>query len=738
MRTSNHVRPSLEPLEDRLALSTYYVSTAGNDGNAGGDTSPWRTLQAAADRVRAGDTVVVRAGTYVGFDLRTDGTASQRIQFLADSGVVINTRNSRTNDGINLEGADYVTIQGFEVANIGRAGIRSVLNQHVVIRNNYSHHNGYWGILTGFSDDLLIENNTCTNSVNEHGIYVSNSGDRPVIRNNITANNRANGIHMNGDVSLGGDGIISGALVENNVIYGNGVGGGSGINCDGVQNSRIQNNVLYNNLASGISLYRIDGGGASTGNVVANNTILVASGGRWAVNIRDASTGNTVVNNILYNYGTYRGSVSVSADSLAGFTSDYNVVMERFTTNDGNSVMTLAQWRAATGQDTHSVVATPAQLFVNVGANDYHLSATSPAIDRGTSSNAPTRDRDGNSRPAGAGFDIGAYERAGAPPVNQAPNAVDDNATTQRDVAVTITVLANDSDPDGDPLAVSVVTGPANGTVSVGANGVLIYTPNAGFVGTNTIVYQIADGRGGFDTATVFITVTAPPSTVQLETDPWDATRQALVVRGTSGDDTITFTSASSGTRVAVTVNGVARGSFLISSFTRIVVFAGAGNDTVDVANGLRVDAELRGEAGNDTLRGGGGNDLLLGGDGNDRLEGRRGRNVFVGGLGADTLIGSSGAGSYSDGSDLLIGGVLTHESNTAALKQIVQEWNSTRTYTERTSRLAAGTDGLPKLDATTVLNDNATDTLTGGAGTDWFFSLSDILTDRRTSERIN
>ena len=60
------------------------------------------------------------------------------------------------------------------------------LNHHVIIRNNTLDHNGNWGILTGFSDDLLIENNVASRSQVEHGIYVSNSGDRPVIRNNTS------------------------------------------------------------------------------------------------------------------------------------------------------------------------------------------------------------------------------------------------------------------------------------------------------------------------------------------------------------------------------------------------------------------------------------------------------------------------------------------------------------------------------------------------------------------------
>jgi parallel beta-helix repeat protein len=130
------------------------------------------------------------------------------------------------------------------------------VNHHVIIRGNTGDLNGRWGILTGFSDDILIENNVMSRSQAEHGIYVSNSGDRPVIRKNVVWGNRANGIHMNSDVSQGGDGIISGALVEANTIYGNGLGSGSDINCDGVQSSVFRNNLLYNNHASGISLYQ--------------------------------------------------------------------------------------------------------------------------------------------------------------------------------------------------------------------------------------------------------------------------------------------------------------------------------------------------------------------------------------------------------------------------------------------------------------------------------------------------
>ena len=107
--------------------AVYFVSADGSDGGSGTSEQAWRTLQHAADRVAAGDTVIVRAGDYAGFDLRSDGTASAPITFLGEAAARITTRNPRTPDGINLEGADHVVIDGFTVVNQPRAGIRAVL-----------------------------------------------------------------------------------------------------------------------------------------------------------------------------------------------------------------------------------------------------------------------------------------------------------------------------------------------------------------------------------------------------------------------------------------------------------------------------------------------------------------------------------------------------------------------------------------------------------------------------------
>src|SRR5439155_319271 len=79
-------------------------------------------------------------------------------------------------------------------------------------------------------------------------------------------------------------------------------------------------------------------------------------------------------------------------------------------------------------------------------------------------------------------------------PVNDAPVARDDSATTDEDTAVVINVLANDSDVDGDSLTAAVVSGPSHGTLTPSANGTCTYTPAANFNGSDSFTYKANDG----------------------------------------------------------------------------------------------------------------------------------------------------------------------------------------------------------------------------------------------------
>ena len=80
---------------------------------------------------------------------------------------------------------------------------------------------------------------------------------------------------------------------------------------------------------------------------------------------------------------------------------------------------------------------------------------------------------------------------------NGSPQAVDDAVTVDEDAGESsISVLANDADPDSDPLTVSSTTDPADGAVSIVA-GALLYTPDVDFHGEDGFEYTISDGRGG-------------------------------------------------------------------------------------------------------------------------------------------------------------------------------------------------------------------------------------------------
>lgn len=107
----------------------------------------------------------------------------------------------------------------------------------------------------------------------------------------------------------------------------------------------------------------------------------------------------------------------------------------------------------------------------------------------------------------GGEFTVDVFGAIGSAPTNAAPDALDDAAVTLEDTGVTTDVLGNDSDVDGDPLAVASFTQGAHGSVAVVPGG-LRYTPAGDWFGDDSFSYTVSDGRGGVDTAEVSVTVT--------------------------------------------------------------------------------------------------------------------------------------------------------------------------------------------------------------------------------------
>ncbi len=413
-----------------------YVATTGSDTDPGTQEHPWATLQHAVEVVDPGDTIVVAAGTYAGCRIQRPGKPDAPCTLKAEEGAKVvldrpgpsNRRRSVLEVGSGAGVVSHWVIDGLEVINSPMWGVNLGRTEYVTVQNCRVHDCHQTGIFTSFTDHVTIQFNESWNN-GEHGIYHSNSGDYPVIRGNRSHDNAGCGIHMNGDINMGGDGLISFAVVERNVIWGNGTRGGSAINCDGVSDSIIRNNLCYHNQASGISLYAIDGSEGSSRNQVLNNTLVMGPDGRWVINIpwwqrRSRPVGNVVMNNLLYTSNPATGSILIwGPEAVAA--SDYNVVVGRFSddgvigvevpvppaTRDaeaegGQRVLSLEEWRQG-GYDAHSVVASPEDLFVDAAGNDYQLRKGSPAAGMGKVLPEVTEDLEGHKR--GKEVDAGCY-----------------------------------------------------------------------------------------------------------------------------------------------------------------------------------------------------------------------------------------------------------------------------------------------------------------------------------------
>ena len=192
------------------------------------------------------------------------------------------------------------------------------------------------------------------------------------------------------------------------------------------------------------------------------------------------------------------------------------------------------------------------------------------------------------------------------PVANQVPNAIDDSTESTQDTAVVVDVLANDFDPDGDPLTLESVTQGANGAVTINPDGSVTHTPNHGFAGKSSFAYTISDGKGGSATAAVEVMVIEDSSnqapvavndaiTIQ---DKNPVTVNILANDSDPDGDTLTVTSVTQGSKGSVTTN--ADGTL---TYTPAKRFKNSDNFTYTITDGAASATAMV----TVTLQGGGG-----------------------------------------------------------------------------------------------------------------------------------
>ncbi len=327
-----------------------YVSPNGVDTNDGSQASPFRTIQKAADVAIPGITIHVLQGTYSPIIINISGTATAPITFISDpkgAASIVGSGDGKTKGYLVRNNASYIRFLNFDMTGKGITDGLDNFGSNNLVQGNHIHD---------------MTNITCTGSPGGAGL-----GD-DAGSNNTYDSNIVNNI---GDYPTKCDYVHAiyvddtGDIVTNNMTYNN-VGNGLYTN-HGTGSVAFINNISFANKEYGVGI-----NGSASGNIVANN-ILVGNG-IAAIKTWSGTSNTQISNNILFN--------NVSNYLLNG-----------------------------TAIQTGNLIVDP--QFVNYladGTGDYHLKATSPAIDAGISTNAPALDYDGNTRPQGNGIDIGIYE----------------------------------------------------------------------------------------------------------------------------------------------------------------------------------------------------------------------------------------------------------------------------------------------------------------------------------------
>jgi hypothetical protein len=411
-------------LSHGLYGATYYVATTGSDANAGTQSAPFATIQRGVDLAKPGDTILVENGTYgpnghytcgtqcsqsgysAPVSLRNSGTASAPITIAAQNkwGAVLDCQlpygySGDGTDGVqacdayfNFQGsASYITISGFDIQRAYWVGAMvNATNTHVAFIGNHFHNigNRIYTVPSGTSSYGIV------------GVYAG-TGSSYITWDGNEFNNIGRVPHTGS--------VISDDYSHDHGLY--------------IYNGpyTITNNIFYGQAAG----WDVQTSPGSHDISIVNNTMIGGANPQkdgcmilWGQN-----TNVTIVNNIFYNGRNY--AIDNYATSQSGSLIDHNIVHGSPSGMIAVSGITQTNNRLNTDP-----------LFTAPSSNDYHLQAGSPAIDTGAAVSLNS-DFDGNPRPLGTAFDVGAYEWVGSEALPVAPSGLTATAGSSGVVSLT-------------------------------------------------------------------------------------------------------------------------------------------------------------------------------------------------------------------------------------------------------------------------------------------------------------
>jgi len=285
---------------------------------------PCKNVDDFINKLLPGDEVIFKMGTYRPLIIANiKGSIENPITFKSESGKAIfeHAIDSKGRDLLEFRNVENVVLTGFTFNRATRASIRINNSIGVEISNNHLNDSGLWGILTNHTNNVKILNNEIKGTSRQHGIYISNSGDNVLIKKNFIENALGSGIHINGDLSMGGgkftpgDGIISNVKIIENIIINVGVRGGAGINLDGAENVEIKNNILWKLHSAGITIFKDDGAISSRNINIENNLIYLLEGSRWGLIINNSSGPVFFYENIVLSANRKRGAFEFTIEN---------------------------------------------------------------------------------------------------------------------------------------------------------------------------------------------------------------------------------------------------------------------------------------------------------------------------------------------------------------------------------------------------------------------------------------